>query len=97
MVMNLIREAVTFCHVELTTLIVPGENDSPEEMEELSAWVAGLTDVYGGASGLDIPLHVSRFFPRFHMTDRPPTDVGRVYQLAETARKRLRYVYTGNC
>ena len=97
MVMNLIREAVTFCHVELTTLIVPGENDSPEEMEELSAWVAGLTDVCGGASGQDIPLHVSRFFPRFHMTDRPPTDVGRVYQLAETARKRLRYVYTGNC
>ena len=97
MVMNLIREAVTFCHVELTTLIVPGENDSPEEMEELSAWIAGLTDVCEGASGRDIPLHVSRFFPRFHMTDRPPTDVGRVYQLAETARKRLRYVYTGNC
>ena len=71
--------------------------EAMEEMEELSAWVAGLTDVCGGASGRDIPLHVSRFFPRFHMTDRPPTDVGRVYQLAETARKRLRYVYTGNC
>ncbi len=97
MVMNLIREAVKTCHVELTTLIVPGENDSEEEMEALSAWVAGLQDVYDGKDGREIPLHVSRFFPRFHMTDRPPTDVKKVYQLAETARKHLRYVYTGNC
>ncbi len=74
-------------------LIVPGENDSPEEMRALSAWVAGLRD--GG--GAEIPLHISRFFPRFHMTDRPATDVAAVYRLAEVARERLRYVYTGNC
>ncbi len=84
-----IREAVKTCHVELTTLIVPGENDTEEEMLDLSAWVAGLNP--------DIPLHVSRFFPRHRMTDRPPTGVQTVYRLAETARKNLRYVYTGNC
>jgi len=85
------------CHVELTTLIVPGENDSPEEMRALSAWVAGLRGADGQVCGADIPLHISRFFPRFHMTDRPATDVGAVYRLADAARERLRFVYTGNC
>ena len=84
-----IREAAKTCHVELTTLIVPGENDSEAEMRALSAWVAGLRP--------DIPLHVSRFFPRHKMTDRPPTSVGTVYRLAEIARQNLCYVYTGNC
>ena len=93
MVKAFIARAAQACHVELTTLIVPGENDSPEEMRALSAWVAGLRD--GG--GAEIPLHISRFFPRFHMTDRPATDVAAVYRLAEVARERLRYVYTGNC
>ena len=93
MVKAFIARAAQACHVELTTLIVPGENDSPEEMRALTAWVAGLRD--GG--GAEIPLHISRFFPRFHMTDRPATDVAAVYRLAEVARERLRYVYTGNC
>ena len=92
-----IARAVQFCHVELTTLIVPGENDSEEEMRALTAWVAGLTDADGNVIGPGIPLHVSRFFPRFHMTDRPPTDVKTVCRLADTARERLRHVYTGNC
>ena len=92
-----IARAVRDCHVELTTLIVPGGNDSEDEMRALSGWVAGLTDAAGREIGADIPLHVSRFFPRFHMTDRPPTDASRVYRLAEIARERLRYVYTGNC
>ena len=97
MVMAFIREAAKICHVELTTLIVPGENDTPEEMEELSGWIAGLTDVYGGMDGREIPLHISRFFPRFHMTDRAAADVGLIYRLADLAGQRLRYVYTGNC
>ncbi len=97
MVMDFIREAVQRCHVELTTLIVPGENDSPEEMQELSAWIAGLRDVYGGKSGKEIPLHISRFFPRYRMTDRSPTDVRLVYELVEEAKKNLKYVYPGNC
>ena len=97
MTMAFIREAVKNCHVELTTLIVPGENDSREEMRELSGWIAGLRDVYGGRTGREIPLHVSRFFPRYRMTERPPTDVGTVYELAEEARRNLQYVYPGNC
>ena len=96
MVMDFIREAVRRCHVELTTLIVPGENDREEEMRELSEWVAGLGDVYGGKQGCEIPLHVSRFFPRYRMTDRGATDVKSVYALAGEARKRLQYVYPGN-
>ncbi|MBQ6060357.1 MAG: AmmeMemoRadiSam system radical SAM enzyme [Clostridia bacterium] len=97
MVMDFIREAVKRCHVELTTLIVPGENDSGEEMRELSGWVAGLQDVYGGKPGSEIPLHISRFFPRYRMTNRKPTDVKKVYSLVKTAGENLRYVYPGNC
>ncbi len=97
MVMDFIREAVKVCHVELTTLIVPGENDSGEEMLELSGWIAGLPYVYGGKSGTEIPLHITRFFPRHRMTDKRPTEIGKIYALAETARKNLTYVYPGNC
>ena len=77
------------CHVEVTTLIVPGENDSEDEMRALSAWLSSVSP--------DIPLHVSRFFPRHHMQDRPPTPVSTVYGLANIAREQLHYVYTGNC
>jgi len=97
MTMAFIREAVKRCHVELTTLIVPGENDTAEEMRELSGWIAGLRDVYGGKPGRDIPLHISRFFPRYRMTDRPATEIGKVYELVETAREHLRFVHPGNC
>jgi pyruvate formate lyase activating enzyme len=97
MTMEFIREAVKQCHVELTTLIVPGENDTGAEMLELSGWIAGLRDVYGGKPGRDIPLHVSRFFPRYRMTDRAATEPGKVYELVETARKNLRFVHPGNC
>ena len=84
-----IRRAAESCHVEITTLIVPEENDSLEEMEEEAQWIASL--------GGEIPLHVTRFFPRYHMEDRGPTDIGRVYLLAETARKYLKNVFVGNC
>ena len=97
MVKAFIARAAQLCHVELTTLIVPGENDSEEEMRALTDWVAGLTDAGGNVIGPGIPLHISRFFPRFHMTDCPATDVKTVYRLADTAREKLLYVYTGNC
>lgn len=90
MVKAFITRAASFCHVELTTLVIPGENDSEEEMRRLSGWVADTC-------GEETPLHISRFFPRFHMTDRGPTDVKLIYHLAEVARENLRYVYTGNC
>ncbi len=97
MVKAFIARAVQLCHVELTALIVPGENDSEDEMRAMTEWIAGLTDAEGKKIGADIPLHISRFFPRFHMTDRRATDVKTVYRLAQVARERLRYVYTGNC
>lgn len=84
-----IQLAAHRCHVEVTTLVVPGENDSEDEMRALSAWLASVNP--------DIPLHVSRFFPRHHMADRLPTPVGTVYRLADVARERLRHVYMGNC
>ena len=96
-VRRFIERAVRLCHVELTTLIVPGENDSEEEMRALSGWAAALRDEDGGCIGKGIPLHVSRFFPRFRMTDRAATDVRRVYRLADIARESLDHVYTGNC
>lgn len=92
-----ISRAVRDCHVELTMLIVPGMNDSDEEMRELSRWIAGLKDKNGNVFGNRIPLHISRFFPRYRMTDRPATDVGRIYELADIAREKLDHVYTGNC
>jgi len=76
-------------HVEVTTLIIPGENDGFDEMENLSSW---LSEIDSG-----IPYHISRFFPRYKYSGLAPTPTIRIYALAETARKRLRRVYTGNC
>lgn len=97
MVMDFIAEAVKHCHVEITTLVIPGENDSDEEMIEISKWIASLKDKSGNCIGKKVPLHISRFFPRFKMTDRPPTDVRTIYHLADLARENLEFVYTGNC
>ncbi len=96
-VMTFIREAVKTWHVELTTLIVPGENDSDKEMRQISTWISKLEDENGNVIGPEIPLHISRFFPRFHMTDRPATPVETIYHLRDVAAEKLRYVYTGNC
>jgi pyruvate formate lyase activating enzyme len=84
-----IREASKKAHVELTTLIVPGISDSEDMMREEAEWIASISD--------EIPLHVSRFHPCFRMTDRGPTPVSTVYGLAEIAKEKLKYVYTGNC
>ena len=93
MVMDFIGSAVRSCHVELTTLVVPGENDGEEEMRELAQWVGRLKN----PDGEGVPLHVTRFFPRFHMCDRKATDVKTVYRLAGIAGESVEYVYTGNC
>lgn len=83
-----IARAAESCHVELTTLIVPGENDSPAEMEAQAKWISGLHP--------DIPLHITRFFPRYRMRDREATDVKQLYLLARTAGRYLKKVYVGN-
>ena len=97
MVLDFIKEAVRHAHVEVTTLIIPGENDSEEEIEAIAKWISELKDESGHIIGPSVPLHISRFFPRFHMTDRKATDVSLIYRLAERAGKYLSYVYTGNC
>jgi pyruvate formate lyase activating enzyme len=76
-------------HVEITTLIVPGKNDTNEEMEKLSEWLSMISP--------EIPLHISRFFPRWQMQDCEATPVERVYQLAKLARNKLLHVHEGNC
>ena len=97
MVKEFIEEAVKTCHVELTTLIVPGENDTEDEMRAISSYISNLKDKDGNIIGRDIPLHISRFFPRFKMTDRNATDIKVIYHLADIARESLNFVYEGNC
>ncbi|MEH2947482.1 AmmeMemoRadiSam system radical SAM enzyme [Sporofaciens sp. JLR.KK001] len=92
-VKRFIVRAAEECHVELTTLIVPGMNDDVGEMEEEAGWIASVED----KAGKKIPLHVTRFYPRYHMTDRQATDVRQVYRLAETAGRYLEHVFVGNC
>lgn len=77
------------CHLEVTTLVVPGVNDTDEEMEALASWLASIDP--------GITLHVTRFFPAWRMRDRAATPVMRVYGLAELARQILPHVRVGNC
>lgn len=93
-VKEFIVRAAADAHVELTTLIVPGENDDPAEMEEEAAWIAS---VQTRSPIGQLPLHVTRFFPQYHMTDKSPTDVAAVYDLARIAGKYLKHVFVGNC
>jgi len=74
--------------VELTTLLIPGENDSREEIEKIVDWVSKLDR--------NIPLHFSRFHPMYRMVDRPPTPVEKINEAVEIAKKKLNYVYAGN-
>ncbi|MBQ2580045.1 MAG: AmmeMemoRadiSam system radical SAM enzyme [Ruminococcus sp.] len=87
-VKKFIKRAHKFCHVELTTLVVPGISDDEGELRELVGWVAGIDN--------EIPLHLTRFFPRFHMTDREATDIALIRRFADIAGEKLKYVYTGN-
>lgn len=88
-VKKFIKAASKQVHVEVTTLIIPKENDSEEEMRELSEFLASVNP--------EIPLHISRFFPTYKMLDRPATEVKKIYRLTEIAREKLIYVYEGNC
>ena len=92
MVKDFIEGAVQSCHVELTTLIIPGENDSGDEMRRLSAWVAGLEKQYNKK----VPLHITRFFPSFKLTDKAPTPITTIMKLVEIAKENLEFVFPGN-
>ena len=76
--------------LELTTLLIPGENDSDAELGALSAWVAAEL-------GRDVPLHFTAFHPDWRMRDKPATPPATLSRAQAIARGHgLRYVYTGN-
>lgn len=87
-VLETITIASKSAHVELTTLIIPGENDSEDEMREEAKFIANIDPV--------IPLHISRFFPQYKMTDKPPTPVRTLERLKKIASEYLEHVYLGN-
>lgn len=80
----------TSAWLELTTLVIPGENDSLEELTELGRWV--LNEL-----GADTPLHLTAFHPDFKMTDHAPTSPAALKAAREELMALgLNYVYTGN-
>jgi pyruvate formate lyase activating enzyme len=75
---------------EITTLLIPGENDSPEEIAALSQWAMEHL-------GPDVPLHFTAFHPDWKMRDKPPTPPATLHMARRIGRAAgLRYVYTGN-
>ncbi len=86
-VQETIRAARERCHIELTTLLIPGRNDADEEIEELTDFVASL--------GRNTVLHFSRFFPR-HKAEEPMTPLATLERAAAIAKRKLYYVYLGN-
>jgi hypothetical protein len=76
-----------YAWLEVATLIIPGLNDSDEEIDELSEWLASIRK--------NIPLHLSRYFPRYKMT-REATDIDLIKRARDAAREYLRFVYIGN-
>ena len=76
--------------LEITTLLIPGLNDSEQELDQLSAWIAKEL-------GPAVPLHFTAFHPDYHLRDIPATSAASLTVAREIARKNgLRYVYTGN-
>jgi pyruvate formate lyase activating enzyme len=76
--------------VEITTLLIPDENDSDAELEGLTQWLMEHL-------GADVPLHFSAFHPDYQMRDKPPTPASTLTRARITAMDNgLRYVYTGN-
>ncbi len=75
--------------VEITTLLVPGENDFPEELEGIASFIADVD--------VDIPWHISAFHPSYEFMDRPSTEIGSLEEARKIGRQAgLRYIYLGN-
>jgi pyruvate formate lyase activating enzyme len=79
--------AASPAHLEVVTLVVPGRNDSPEEIGKSAAFLAGLDR--------GIPYHLSGYFPR-HRYSLPPTEAESLLALKDKASESLDFVYTGN-
>jgi len=94
-VKNTIVTASKLCHVEVTTLIIPNENDSVEEITAIAKWLGSIDTELCAGSG-NIPWHISRYFPN-HEYSTPAAEVGKIHALAEVAREWLTNVYSGNC
>jgi len=75
-------------HVEITTLIIPGENDSEEELEAIAKFISKIDK--------NIPWHISRFFPMYKMLNKPVTKIETLEKAYEIGKKYLNYVYIGN-
>jgi pyruvate formate lyase activating enzyme len=76
--------------LEVTTLVIPGLNDDPAELRDMAGFIAQEL-------GPETPWHLSRFFPRYEMTDRPPTPFATLGWAQEIGLEAgLRYVYQGN-
>jgi pyruvate formate lyase activating enzyme len=75
--------------VEVTTLVVPGKNDSQAELKQIAQFIAGIS--------LDIPWHISKFFPNYNYTNLDPTSDGSLQKALEIGQQAgLRYIYVGN-
>jgi pyruvate formate lyase activating enzyme len=85
---NIETAAAAGCHIEITTLIIPGENDTEDGIRAEAEWLAGIDP--------GIPLHITRFFPRYRMTGKTPTPARTMERLAAVAKRHLRHVYLGN-
>lgn len=86
-VLETIKRCNDKCHVEITTLLVSDENDSLEEVREIAQFIASVNE--------DIPLHLSRYFPRYKM-ENEATKVEKITEAQNEAKKYLKYVYIGN-
>ena len=84
-VVKTVETCATACHVEITSLIVPGQNDNVNDILALAEWLAGISP--------EIPLHITRFFPRYRMSDGEPVPIKTLETLAESARVVLKHVY----
>lgn len=81
--------AAPSCHLEVTTLVIPGLNDDVGQIAEAARWLASLDPGF--------TYHLTRFFPQHRMADRPPTPIATLREAAVAARRYLRYVRLGNC
>jgi pyruvate formate lyase activating enzyme len=80
----------TSCWLEITTLLIPGHNDSAAELDAMTSWIVEHL-------GVDVPLHFSAFHPDYKMLDTPATPPSTLRMALEMAlAKGLRHVYTGN-
>jgi pyruvate formate lyase activating enzyme len=75
-------------HIEITNLVIPGENDTESHFEELAKWIAENL-------GQDTPLHFSAYYPTYKL-DNPPTPLETLLKAYGIARKHLWFVYMGN-